>query len=557
MAPNFKSLGQHLTSNWKAGLTVSMINIPLSISLAVASGGTPIQWIITWIWSTVFASLFASSKHNVFWVAGALASIVLSFVLANGEKGIYLIPLLSIVSWVMMLIIYFLNITKYITLIPSSVLHWFLMSVGISIALSQINWALGLNTPELNIVQHKEIYLNVRETIKHISSTNIPAFILFLLGLGTLMYSKKKFPNFPMVITVCIIGIFIGFLSEWKYLPDMLLLKDKYPTLAFAFFINPFHWLELNSLTDIINIVKPLLVTSFTIAIIAILETIISAKLAEKITKKPFDKNKEVFWLSLSNIASGFAGGMPVSAVFIRTALNIKSGGNNKMSAFLIGIFTLLISALLFNGFFKFIPFPIISAILISIALGLVDINLLKKIYRLERKAFYIVLITVFLAVFEEPIYGILAWTAISLLIFLKGVYKSKPIVNIFRDKKFFTKMTLKQYVDEQEAGDIIVMKLPWGLNYLNIENYISEIRKIREGESLVISFSRLWDIDIDGLEILEEMIEEIEAKNIKVYLSWVEWEIEETLSKLHIYHHMKKNNQIFPSTSYALEVIF
>lgn len=556
MSENFKNLGKHIASNWQAWLTVSMINIPLSISLAVASGGTPIQWIITWIWSTIFAAIFASSKHNVFWVAGALASIVLSFVLANGANGIYLIPLLSIISWVIMLIIYFLNITKYITLIPSSVLHWFLMSVGISIALTQINGALGLNTPELNIPQHKEIYLNLWETFKHIGSISIPTIVTFILWLGAILFSKKKFPNFPIVIVVCIVGIFIWFLSEWGYIPNLLLLKDKYADLQFAMFINPFEGIEIKNLNDIITLIKPLLVTSFTIAIIAILETIISAKIAEKITKKSFDKNKEVFGLSLSNIASWLTGGMPVSAVFIRTALNIKSGGNHKMAAFLIGIFTLLISALLFNGFFKFIPFPIISAILMSIALGLIDINLLKKIYRLERKAFYIVIITIILAVFEEPIYGILAWTAISLLIFLKWVYKSKPIVNIFRDKKFFRKMPLKQYIHEQEKNDIIVVKLPWGLNYINIENYISEIKKIEAWESLIISFASLWDIDIDGLEVLEEIIEEVEAKNIKVYFSWVEWDIEDTLSKLHIYQHMKKNNQIFPSTSYALQVI-
>lgn len=57
---------QKLQSNWKAGLTVSMINIPLSISLAVASGATPTQGIITGIWATIFASIFASSKHNIF-----------------------------------------------------------------------------------------------------------------------------------------------------------------------------------------------------------------------------------------------------------------------------------------------------------------------------------------------------------------------------------------------------------------------------------------------------------------------------------------------------------
>lgn len=224
---------------------------------------------------------------------------------------------------------------------------------------------------------------------------------------------------------------------------------------------------------------KILFSTSVAIAIVAILETIISAKIAERITKVGFDKDKEVLGLSLSNIASGLAGGLPVSAVFVRTALNIKSGGNSRISALLVGIFTFAIAALFFNGYFKFLPFPIISAILLSIALGLIDLKLLKKVFSLEKTAFYIILITLIISVLEEPTYGILAGTAISLLIFLKGVYHAKPMVNLFRKGEFVEKMELKKYLHTQEAKDTIVVKLPWGLNYINIENYITLLKKI------------------------------------------------------------------------------
>ena len=75
-----------------------MINIPLSISLAVASGATPIQGLITGIWAGIFASFFASSHFNVYGVAGALSSILLTFVLAHGSAGIILLPALAIIA---------------------------------------------------------------------------------------------------------------------------------------------------------------------------------------------------------------------------------------------------------------------------------------------------------------------------------------------------------------------------------------------------------------------------------------------------------------------------
>lgn len=537
-----------------------MINIPLSISLAVASGATPTQGIITGIWATIFASLFASSKHNIFWVAGALTSIILAFVLSHGPDGFALVPLLALMSGFLILAVYFLKITKYITLIPSSVLHGFLMSVGITIALSQLNGALGLNTPELAIPQHKEIYLNVWETLKHIGSVNLMAILLSFWGLGVIIMSKKQFPNFPIVIAVSLWGIGIWFLSSGGYLPQsVLLLKDKYPELTFQAFAFPFSGINIHSVSDFIHLAQTLFSTSIAIAIVAILETIISAKIAERITKVWFNKDKEVLGLSLSNIASGIAGWLPVSAVFVRTALNIKSGGNSRVSALLVGIFTFAIAALFFNGYFKYLPFPIISAILLSIALGLIDIKLLKKVFSLEKTAFYIILITLTISVLEEPTYGILAGTALSLLIFLKGVYHAKPVVNLFRKGEFVEKIELSKYVRNQEANDIIVVKLPWGLNYINIENYITLLKKIDDAEAwknLILSCSALWDIDIDGLEALEELIEEFEHKKLNLYMTGVQGDFLSSLSKLEAFQHLKKQKRVFDSTSALLKEI-
>jgi MFS superfamily sulfate permease-like transporter len=92
-----------------------------------------------------------------------------------------------------------------------------------------------------------------------------------------------------------ILGIGIGLLEKNGHYPNILLLSDKFPTLAFSVWQNPFPSLGIQNLTVGILLVKEVFMTSFVIAIIAILETIISAKIAEKITKKRFDKDREVF----------------------------------------------------------------------------------------------------------------------------------------------------------------------------------------------------------------------------------------------------------------------
>lgn len=551
-----KNIFEKMKSNFRPGLTVAMINIPLSISLAVASWATPLQWIITGIWAGIIASIFASSQHNIFGVAGALSSILLGFVLAHPENGVILLPLVAFFSGVMMLVIYFLKITKYITLLPSTALHGFLISVGITIALWQVSGALGLNDPSLGIHQHKEVFLNLVEVGKHIASTNIFSVVLFSLWLTFLIICKKFFPKFPWVITITVIWIWLWIAIDKGFLPTALLLVDKFPQLQFALFDFSYTGISLWSFQEGLVLIKGLFVISLVVTIIAIIETIISARIAEKITKVKFDKNREVLGLSLSNMGTGILGGLPNTAVFIRTALNINSWGNHKMAWFLTAIFTLIISALLFNDAFKYLPFPIISAILMNIALGLIDIWLLKKLFHIDKHAFVITVITTVFSVFWEPTYGILIGTSITLLIYLKKITSQDANISVFRNQTLYKKMPLSSYVHEQVSWDIMLLKFSWGLNYLNIEHTLCAIEKIDTHQKVIFSLSHIWNIDIDGIETLDEMISILEQKWIDVYISWVEDTTSGFVKHFHNYEALFTWNKIFHTSREILDVL-
>lgn len=547
-----KNILTNVRSNWKAWLTVAMINIPLSISLAVASWATPLQWIITWIWAWLIASIFASSHYNVFWVAWALSSILAWFVLLHPENWVMLLPLIAVFSWIFMVIVYFLKITKYITLIPSTALHWFLISVWITIFLWQISGALWLNDSSLNIPQHKEIIMNLYEIARHIFSTNLITLLIFSLWLWFLVISKKYFPKFPAVIVLTIVWIWIWLLVHKGFLPNVLLLSDKYPDLSFKLFDTLFTEISITSFKQFLDISKWLISISLVVCIIAIIETIISAKIAEKITKVKFSKDREVLWLWLSNIWVWILWWLPNTAVFIRTALNINSWATHRTSWFLVSVFTLIISALLFNWAFKFLPFPIISAILINVALWLIDIKLLKKLYSLEKSAFFITLVTTFFSVFWEPTYWILIWTAVTLIIYIRKITNSDANISVFRQNWEVEKISLWKYLHNQQNWDLILAKFSWWLNYLNIEWNISKIEKLNKNQKIIISLGHIWNIDVDWIEAIDEMIEVLENNKIDVYISW--GKDSEYIHKLHSYQDFKKGGKIFSSSTEALD---
>lgn len=534
--------------NWKSALVVAIVNIPLSISLAIASWATPVQWLITAIWAWTIASIFASSRHNIFWPAWALAWILLWASITFWPEYLSLI---AIISWIIMLLVYSLKLTRYITLIPAAWLQWFLFSVWIWIFASQLSWWFWLFTLKAS----EKVYLTIWDVIINISNLDLLSTWIFFAWLAFLFFFKHKVPKIPWAIALSLIWIIIWILSKNWYFPELFLLSDKYPTLSFNIYANVHTIWLYKSLLQNPKLILDLTTLSWVIAIITILETIVSWKVAEKMTKNKFRKNKEILWNALANIGSWIMWWLPATAVLVRTALNIKNWATSKYSAFMAWIMTLLISLIFFNSLFKYLPIPIISSILIFIAIWIMDFHVLKKFYKLKKTSFYIILITIFFSVIEDNVVWLLIWTLISMLVFLKRVTNSKLNITVFRNKEFYAKMPLSRYIWEQKKQDTIIIKLVWEINYLNIDSYLKEIEKIEESEIIIFSFSQLSDIDIDWMELIEEVIENFKNKEKNIYISWLkeEW-VKQLCLRIPVIKELKNEWKMYDSTSQLLD---
>ena len=162
----------NMRKNWKSGITVSLVSIPLSISLAVAANSTPIMGIITAFWAGLIASIFGGSNYNIVGPTGALSGILAMFAITYGVASL---PALAIMSGLIILIFFILHFERYIILIPSSVIHGFTLGVAFIIGLNQLNSALGLQ----GLNQHEKFIRNVMESFTHIGQFDGGTAILF------------------------------------------------------------------------------------------------------------------------------------------------------------------------------------------------------------------------------------------------------------------------------------------------------------------------------------------------------------------------------------------
>lgn len=402
-------LSEKMKNNWKSGLTVSLVSLPLSVSLAVASNATPTMGIITAIWAGFFAALFGGSHYNIVGPTGALSGLLASYALLHGAKSL---PMLAIVSGIFILIAWRFRLEKYIKHIPEHTVQGFTIGVAITIAATQLGGALGISTPD-NI---KHQFDKIIYYFTNLDKIDLVTFFVFFIFLTLLFILKKKTPKFPGAITLSPFGILLGFLSVKELIPVHI------KTLGEVFTVISPKLAESTTL-----FFEPyLLVPALGVALVAIIETGISAAVADKATSTIHNPKKEIFGLGLANIASGIFGGIPATAALARTSLNIKSGADHKVSG-MINAFCIILISFIFLKYFTYIPISVISAILTFVAYQLVETEYLINASKHNKKELITTILVVIICIYKDTIIGI----ATGIVIFLIGKYipKSKSVL--------------------------------------------------------------------------------------------------------------------------------
>ena len=501
---NKKTIYNRIEENWKSGLTVALVSLPLGIALSIASGATPTAGVITGIWAACIASALGGSKFNIVGAAGALTTLLAAYAL---QYSPLLLPLVAIGTGIIILLVYALKLEKYLIYIPNSVMYGFAAGVAILIAVGQINDAFGLS----GITKHPHFFENLRETITHLHTFHIPTALLFFTSIIALRTCRRFLPKFPGVVLVAGIGIIIGYTSN-----IFTTLSNKFPQGVSGEIINIPTFSSVISQIQTASAIGDFIKICAVIALVAVLETLITAKLGDKMTKTTTNARKELRALGIANLASGLFGGLPATGVFIRTGLNIKSGAKDNMSGILSACFTALL-ALLFMPYFKYIPMATIAAILCNVAIGLIEIDHFKHYWHKEKKSFVVAVIVVCLCLLEDPSIAIIVGAGVALLLFIDNISKGQFELFLNKDKKIIKRIAGTHLETINEDTDVVVYSFEGIISYINIQahkEHLSTIVKHPKITHIVLRLRDVFYLDDDALESLEDIVKDVQEHN-------------------------------------------
>eukprot|EP01048_Picozoa_sp_COSAG05_P019532 COSAG05_NODE_3084_length_2337_cov_1.582663_1_plen_436_part_10 len=389
-----------VATNFQSALLVAVVSLSLSIGLGIASGVGPIEGLRTAIWGGLMASLFGSSPYNIVGPAGALSGMLSTYV---DKWGADMLPWIAIFSGVFSGLIFASGLHHYMLFMPKSVFEGFTVAVAFIIGFKQINYAFGLT----GLPKHETFIENLWESITNLDNTQMDSFLLFFPQFVVMYLLMRYKPDYtfkpgadgksakislPWMVIIPLSTIVLGFMckdntdAEWER-KKALQLKANVSTAEIDGWIlptlrNEFGELsaevmslpDTKSLEDCDDIVG-VIIASLSVCFVAVLETLISAKIADvrsvKNERGDFNESRELVGMTTGNVLSGLFGGMPCTGVFVRTSVNQLNGSTHPISQFMNAIIVLLVTAVSMP-IFERLPLASVAAVLVTSAIRMV-----------------------------------------------------------------------------------------------------------------------------------------------------------------------------------------
>lgn len=500
---------QYLKNDLPAGLVVFLVALPLCLGIALASGAPLFSGIIAGVVGGTIVALLSGSSLSVSGPAAGLTVIVLNAITTLGSYEIFLLAV--VIAGVLQIILGFLKAGIIAHYFPSSVIKGMLAAIGIILIRKQISSAIGYEaSTEIPIVNEVGGTLSsLSPLFDWINHIHPGAVIIAIISLLILIFWErpflKKYAFFkfvPSALIVVILGVIMNEVFK-KIYPEFALETTKLVQLPSA--TSAAGFLQLFTLPDFSAFGNyQVYVVAVTIAIIASLETLLSIEAADKLDpyKRNTPTNRELKAQGVGNLISGMIGGLPLTAVIVRSSANINSGGRTKLSAIVHGLL-LFFSVISIASLLNLIPLACLAAILLVIGYKLAKISLFKSMYRLGWEQFLPFIITIIAIQFSDLLKGIAVGMVVAIFFILRNNYKLSH--HYSKEKK--------------SEGEKITIKLAEDVSFLNKGSIALTLRELPENAHVIIDGTNSQSIDMDVLEIIHDFQETSKLKNIKLEL--------------------------------------
>ena len=465
-----------------AGIVVALALIPEAIAFSVIAGVDPKIGLYA---SFAIAVMIAFVGGRAGMISAATAATALLMVTLVKDYGLQYLLVATILAGVLQIIAGYLNLHKFMSFVSKSVMTGFLNALAILIFMAQL--------PELiNVTWH--------------------VYALVVLGLGIIYlfpyipYIGKIMPS-PLVniITITAAAYYLGL--DIRTIGDMGDLPDTLPI---------FLWPDVPLTIETLKIIMPY---SISIAIVGLLESLMTANVIDELTDTESDKKRECKGQGLANIGSGLIGGMAGCAMIGQSIINVKSGGRGRLSTLVAGIF-LLILVVFLSDILKIVPMAALVAVMIMVSIGTFSWASVKELKTNPKSSSIVMISTVVVVVWTHN----LAY----------GVFTGILIGSLFLAQRLSRFMYIKS--DYDETSDTRTYYVVGQVFFNSSEKFISYFDFKEAVDNIVINLKRSHFYDITSVAALDKVVIKLRREGADVKLIGLNSASETMLDKFAIH---------------------
>ena len=485
-----------------AGLIVAIIALPLSIALAIASGVNPEQGLYTAIIAGFFISFLGGSRVQIGGPTAAFVVIIYGIIAEHGIPGLIIATLLAGVMLILMGLFHFGDLIKFI---PKTITIGFTFGIAIGIVVGQIKDFLGLNMGAVPA----EFLTKLVAYSHNLGSINYITLAIGILALLIQIFWPKVSKKIPgslvaIIVTTLLVAIFK---LPVKTIGDLYTIKAGLP--SFSMPVLSF------------SLVREMILPAFTIAMLAAIESLLSAVVSDGMIGSKHKSNAELVGQGVGNILSALFGGIPATGAIARTAANVKNGGRTPVAG-MVHALTLLLILLFLMPYASYIPMSCLAAILIIVGYNMSGWRTFVRIIKTAPKSDIAVLIITFLlTLFFDLVIAIEFGMVLAAFLFLKRMSDIAEVrqwtyIGSSEDEKLSEDVDLK-YVPK----NTIVYEV-FGALFFGAANVFTSFKHEEGKNVLILRMRNVPVMDISGVEALEEILETCKKRNLTLILSHV-----------------------------------
>ena len=559
------------------GITAGVVALPLALAFGVSSGLGPSAGLYGAIFISFFAALFGGTNTQISGPTAPMTAVsmvvIASIVVASDGDVNKALPSILMVFFLAGLIqvgLGLVGVGKYIKYIPYPVVSGFMTAIGVIILLTQILPSLGYSPKEdMDYVnqfkpQAEEIILenilkeeagegllvleDFKETIRRAgniteadilreSKTLAAKYASGTIGAVKVMPRALRNINWlELLLSLGTIIIIFGFRKISKAVPSTLVALVAMSGIAIGFGLDykpieqipeglPVPKLEMFSHFNLDSI-SPYIFSALTLALLGAIDSLLTSIVADNMTKTKHKPNRELVGQGIGNSIAAVFGGIPGAGATIRTVVNINAGGKTRLSGMIAGVLLLFI-LLALGPIASKIPAAVLSGILITVGIGVMDYKGLKAIPILPKDIFLgpvklssevlIMIIVLLLSTFWDLIFAVGIGLLISCLMFMKligDLTAERSEVGPLKEEAWPDEIDFPKNLKDK----VFIKHIKGPLFFGSTSEFEQLYKQIPEGaKTVVIRLSRMQYMDQTGLYVMEDTLQDLRVRGVDV----------------------------------------